>query len=100
MPRQIGQAHVEQHEIGRLVVGHAQRRRAVVGLEDVISPLFALLAQRPTNQPLVVDDQTFSAGIGSTSFPTQAKRLVFAAVRRSPLSGREARSPAERRELY
>ena len=28
----VGQAHVQQHEIGRLVVGHAQRSRAVVSL--------------------------------------------------------------------
>ena len=28
----IGQAHVQQHEVGRLVVGHAQRSRAVVSL--------------------------------------------------------------------
>ena len=55
----VGQAHVEQHEIGRLVVGHAQRSRAVVSLQDVITPLFALLPERPTNQLLVVDDQDF-----------------------------------------
>jgi hypothetical protein len=52
----IGQAHVEQHEVGRLVVGHAQRCRAVVSLQYVITPLFALLPQRPTNQLLVVDN--------------------------------------------
>ena len=29
---EVGQAHVEQHEIRRLVVGHAERSRAVVSL--------------------------------------------------------------------
>ena len=28
----VGQAHVEQHEVGRLVLSHAERGRAVVSL--------------------------------------------------------------------
>ena len=76
----IGQAHVEQHEIGRLVVGHAQRSRAVVSLQDVITPLFALLSQRPTNQLLVVDDQNLFAGmhfyLALGYYRKQRKRLL------------------------
>src|SRR5664279_4837879 len=38
-------------------MGHAKRSRAVVSLQYVVSPLFALLPERPTNQLLVIYDE-------------------------------------------
>ena len=54
---QIGHADIEQNEIGRLVLSHAQAGLAGNGFRDLVSPLFALLAQRPAHQALVVNDQ-------------------------------------------
>ena len=53
----VGQAHVEQHEIRRLVMRYSERSRTVVSFQDAKSPLFALLPKRPTDQLLVVDDE-------------------------------------------
>src|SRR4051812_28124839 len=36
---------------------HAKSGRATLGLHHVVSPLFALLPQRPANQAFIIDDQ-------------------------------------------
>src|SRR5450755_1803952 len=38
-------------------MGHAKRSRAGVSLQYVVSPLFTLLPERPTNQLLVIYDE-------------------------------------------
>ncbi len=61
---EVGHAHVEQDEIGRLVLRQFKRRFPGVGFDHVVAPLLALLAQRPAHQALVVDDHDFLCGIG------------------------------------
>jgi hypothetical protein len=56
-PAHIGHANIEQHQVGRLVLGKAQAGIARGSLDDLVSPLFALLTQRPAHQALVVDNQ-------------------------------------------
>ncbi len=56
---EIGQAHVEQNEIGRFALGEAEGRFAGIGLDDGVAPLFAFLAQGPAHQALVVHDHHF-----------------------------------------
>ena len=41
----VRQTHVQQHEVGALVMRYAKRSRAVVSLQNAISPLFALLPE-------------------------------------------------------
>ena len=55
---QVGQAHVQQHQVGVLAL-RQQRRLAGVGFDHGVSPLFTFLAQRPAHQALVVDDHDF-----------------------------------------
>ena len=54
---QVGHANIEQNQVGRFVLRQAQSGIAGRGFDDLISPLLALLAQRPAHQALVVDDQ-------------------------------------------
>ena len=56
---EVGHAHVKQHEIGRFTLRQLEGRFAGFGLDDVVSPLFALLAERPAHQALVVHDHNF-----------------------------------------
>ena len=56
---QVRQAHVEQNQVRRLVLCQAQSGLSGGGLDDLVSPLFALLAQRPAHQALVIDHQDF-----------------------------------------
>ncbi len=54
---QVGHTDVEQNQVGGLLLGEAEAGFARRGFDDVISPLFALLAQRPAHQAFVVHDQ-------------------------------------------
>ena len=56
---EVGHAHVEQDEIGGFMLRQLERGFAGIGLDDVIAPLLALLAQRPAHQALVVHDHDF-----------------------------------------
>ncbi len=44
------------------MLGEFERRLPSVGLDHVVAPLFAFLAQRPAHQALVVDDHDFLGG--------------------------------------
>ena len=50
----VGQAHVEQHQVRDFLVREANRRSAVGGFDDFVTPLLALLAQRPADELFVV----------------------------------------------
>ena len=56
---EVGHAHVEQDEIGRFMLREFERRLSGIGLDHVVAPLLALLAQRPAHQALVVHDHDF-----------------------------------------
>jgi len=56
---EVRHADVEEDEIGRFVLRQFERGLAGIGLDDVVAPLLALLAQRPAHQALVVDDHDF-----------------------------------------
>ncbi len=56
---QVGHAHVEQHEVGRFMLGDLEARFAGLGLDDVIAPFLTLLFQRPADEALVVHNQDF-----------------------------------------
>ena len=56
---QVGHAHVEQDEIGRFALRQLEPGFTGIGLNHVVSPLFALLAERPAHQALVVDNHDF-----------------------------------------
>ena len=58
-PVHVLQAHVQQHQVGRLVLGHAQPIGSALGLGDLISPFLTFLAQGPAHQLFVIDDQDF-----------------------------------------
>ena len=56
---QVGQAHVEQNQVGRLMLSQLQARLARLRFDDLITPFFAFLAQRPAHQALVIHHQDF-----------------------------------------
>ena len=56
---EVGHAHVEQNEVRRLALRQFERRFASLGLDYVVSPLLALLAERPAHQALVVHNHDF-----------------------------------------
>jgi hypothetical protein len=58
----ITEADVEKDKIGRLIVGHAKSGSAVLGFDDVVAPLFALLAERPAYEAFVIDDENLGCG--------------------------------------
>ena len=58
-PADIGQADVEQHDVGSLGLGDRERLGAVLGLEDGVVPFLALLPEAPADEPFVVNDQDF-----------------------------------------
>jgi len=45
-------------------VRELERGDAGIGFDDVVAPLFALLAERPADEALVVHDHDFLCGIG------------------------------------
>ena len=56
-PVHVRQAHVEQNEVGRFRCASLQPRLSRSSFDDVVSPFFALLAQRPAHQALVIHNQ-------------------------------------------
>ena len=58
----IGHTNVEQHQVGRLMLGHFQPGLARLRLADVVSPFLALLAERPAHQALVIDNEDLLGG--------------------------------------
>ena len=55
----VGHADVEQREVGGFLARQAKSRFARVSFDNDVTPLFALLPQRPAHEPLVIHDHYF-----------------------------------------
>jgi len=59
---EVGHADIQQHEVRRFVLGDFQSWLAGFGLKHVVAPFFTLLAKRPANKALVINDQDLFGG--------------------------------------
>ena len=76
----IGQAHIEEGQIGRFALSQPQGLLTGLGFDDGVAPFFAFLAQRPAHQALIVHDHDFLGRHSRSHLLQKLKRPYCAAL--------------------